>query len=1785
AYQHQEIPFERVVEELAPERSLAHTPLFPVMFVLQNNERGGLRMGTLEMEPLAARSGGEIAKFDLTLALVEDEQGFAGSLSYRTELWERAVVERMAGHLARLGGAVATDASLPVAGVAFIPDEERVQVLAEWGATGHDYPAGACIHDLFAAQARRTPDAVAVVHLGQTLTYAELERASSRLAHALRRRGVGPETRVGVCMRRTPSALVALLGVLRAGGAYVPLDPEIPTARAAFMLEDAGVHIVLTESTLTDRLPEGLDLLSLDGEVASVATAEPEEAPATGVTPENLAYLIFTSGSTGSPKGVAIQHRGAVVLLRFMREVVPAQEWASVLGATSFSFDVSIAEVFGTLCWGGKLVLVDSALDLPSVAEQEVRLVVTVPTAAAELLRRRDIPRSVRAFNLAGEALTAELAQGLYGLGHVDAVRNLYGPTEDTTYSTWTRVPSGSDSVRIGRSVAGSQAYVLDGQMQPQAVGVPGELYLAGEGLARGYSGRPELTAERFVPNPFGEPGSRMYRVMDRARWRLDGELEYLGRTDQQVKVRGFRIELGEVEGVLERHAVVYEAVVVALDDASGGLRLVAYVVPAEGAGGEVPAAELRSHLKAHLPEYMVPSVFVRLSTLPLTASGKVDRRALPAPESAGGAREYMVPSTPTEELLAGIWGDVLGVERVGAEDDFFGLGGHSLLATRVVSRVRQAFGVELPLRALFEAPTVAGLAGRIGLLRAGGEGTQAPPLVALPRDGSALPLSFAQRRLWFIDQLEPGSAAYNMPFPLRMCGAFSLHALERAVTRIVRRHESLRTTFPLLDGEPVQHVAPPAPVWLPVVDLGGVESAAREAELERLASAEARRPFDLAAGPLLRTTVVRLAEEENGVLFTMHHVVSDGWSIGILEREVSTLYRAYSRGEEVNLPELAVQYADYALWQRSWLSGERLDREIGYWKERLDGAPTLLNLPTDRPRPAVPDDAAAREWFSAGSESTAALRALSLREGATLFMTLLSAWQLLLGRYAGQEDVMVGTPIAGRNRLETEGLIGLFINTLVLRADLSRDPSFGDLLHQAREATLGAYQHQEVPFEKLVEELGVERSLTHTPLFQVLFVFQNNERGGLVLDESRLERIAIGPSTVKFDLSLNVTETERGIEGSLSYRRELWDPATITRLVGHFGYLLEQVAADPSRRVSRVSLLRGPERTQVLEARNETAADYPCGLRIHESFAAQAARTPDAVAVVSGDESLTYAELDRAANQVAHVLAARGVGPDALVGICLERGVPVLVAILGVLKAGGAYVPLDPAHPEERLRGLLRDAGAPVLLTQQSLAGRAQGYGGAVLRLDADREEIEAAPAGAPRSGVEAGNLAYVIYTSGSTGMPKGVLVEHRQLANYVQAVTDRIGLEVPLRYALVSTLAADLGNTVLYPTLCTGGTLHVLSREETTESERFAAYLERHEIDVVKIVPSHLAALVAGTEGARGLPRRVLVLGGEAPRGEWVEGLKGRAPGLEVVNHYGPTETTVGVLTHRVDGGASGGRVAETVPLGRPLGNARVYVLDGAGEPVPVGVYGELYVGGAQVGRGYLGRVDLSAERFLPDPFSPEAGARLYRTGDRVRWLAGGEVEFLGRMDHQVKVRGFRVELGEIEAALRGHASVQDAVVLAREDAPGERRLVAYVVAAEGEEVSGADLRAHLTNRLPEYMVPGPVVVLEMLPLTPNGKVDRRALPAPEWSGEAVYVAPRTPAEEMLAGILGEVLRLERVGIDENFFELGGHSLLATRVVSRVRQAFGVELPLRALFEAPTVAGLAGRIGLLRA
>ncbi|HEV2145827.1 MAG TPA: amino acid adenylation domain-containing protein [Longimicrobiaceae bacterium] len=1781
AFNHQDLPFERLVEELAGERSTTHTPLFQVLFALQNNERGELRLGAIVLEELGARD--ESAKFDLSLNGVEGPEGLDLILTFRTELFRAAGAERMLEHLARLLERMVANPGARVDEIPLLSQAERDRVLGEWSGPGEAFPADSTVHERFAAVAKEYGGAPAVTFEGESLSYAELDRRANRLAHALRTLGVGPDIPVGVCLERSLEMVVAILGVLKAGGAYVPLDPSYPAERLAYLLEDSAVAVLVTrERHLGTLPPHRARVLSLDGPLPD----EGDAAPGVPVSADNLAYVIYTSGSTGRPKGAQITHA------HVLRLFAATERWYGFGSGDvwalfhSYAFDFSVWEIWGALLYGGRLVVVpfltsrspDAFREL--LASERVTVLNQTPSAFRQLIAadreadRNDL--SLRLVVFGGEALEpAMLAPWMEKHGcERPRLVNMYGITETTvhvTYRPLTRedVERGSASP-IGVPIPDLRVYVLDRSGNPVPAGVPGELFVGGAGVARGYLERPELTADRFVPDPFGGvAGARMYRSGDRVRWCGDAELEYLGRLDEQVKIRGFRIELGEIEAALFAHPGVREALVLARDNGSGERRLVAFVVPAaEG----VSTAELRGWLRERLPEYMVPAGVTALEAFPLTPNGKLDRRALPSAEAGAPTGGYAAPRTPTEEVVAGIWADVLRIERVGVEASFFQLGGHSLLATRVVARVRSALGVELPLRTLFEAPTVARVAAEVDALRRAGLATQAHPLVPVSRD-RPLPLSFAQQRLWFLDRLDPGSAAYNMPFALRLRGPLRVDVLERGLARVVRRHETLRTVFAEVGGEPAQVVREAGAVVVPVADLRALPAAARPAEALRLAREEAARPFDLATGPLLRSALLRLGDEEWALLLTMHHIAGDGWSLGVLVREVSELYTAGSEGREPALAAIPIQYADYAVWQRGWMTGEVLEAQLAFWREELSGAPSLLELPTDRPRTRAPDARGERAPFGLSAEVTSGLRALSVREGATLFMTLLAGWQLLLSQYAGVEEVCVGTPVAGRTRLETEGLIGLFINTLVVRTELSGAPTFRELLGRVRDRTFRAYQHQEVPFERLVEELQVERTLAHTPLFQVLFILQNNERADVRLGELRVEPLATGAEVAKFDLTLALAEDGDRLGGAISYRAALFDASSVERMLGHLRVLLEAAAADPGRRVGEIALLTGSERRQVVEEWNATEVQIASERPVYVRIAERAARSPDAGAVVSGGESITCAQLEARSNRLARHLRSRGVRAESLVGLYLERGVEMVVAMLAIHKAGGAYVPLDPAYPVERLAYMLRDCGARVLLTQESLAGTLALEGARLVRVDAEQEEIARHSAQALETAASPDSLAYVIYTSGSTGRPKGVMNTHGALLNLLESFGRMLAPGADDVLLALTPLSFDIAALEVFLPLVCGARLVIADRETALDGAKLLREMGAVGATLVQATPATwYMLLAAGWEGGDAL---TALCGGEALQQELAAELLRRAGAAW--NVYGPTETTVWSTAERI-------RSAEApICVGRPLANTGTYVLDGELQAVPVGVVGTLFIGGMGLARGYLGRPELTAERFRPHPFSAEAGARVYDTGDLARLRADGRIEVLGRTDQQVKVRGYRIELGEIEAALNAHPAVERAAVVAVSTGANDRRLVGYVGVKEGAEVSPAELRAHLVERLPEYMVPPAYVVLERLPLTPNGKVDRRVLPAPDVAGMVAgesFIGPRDMVELALARIWEGLLHTSPIGVRDSFFELGGHSLLSVRLMARIEDLTGKRIPLSALFAHPTIERLASAL-----
>ncbi|WP_437756712.1 amino acid adenylation domain-containing protein [Sorangium sp. So ce1389] len=2187
AYAHQELPFELLVEELKPERNLSHSPVFQVMFVLQNAQADETQLADLKLSIFDPDTG--TSMFDMTLFIQEKEDGLAGAVEYNTDLFDEATIARFVVHYRTLLEALGSGPDRRISDLPILDRAERAQCLVAWNETRVEHAGPGTAPALFEAQVERTPDAIAARFEGQSLTYRALDARANQLAAHLAGLGVGQGTLVAVFLDRSLDLLVALLAIQKAGGAYVPMDPSYPHDRLAFMLEDSGAPVVLTEERLASALPpSAATLVVLDRERAAIEAA-PAERPR-GAQAADRAYVLYTSGSTGKPKGVQVTHRALGNFLLSMAREPGLSPDDRLLAVTTVSFDIAGLELYLPLCVGASVELVSR-----EVASDGVALLATLKRSGAtcmqatpatwwSLLEAGLAPGALRKILCGGEALPRELAERLLRTGA--EVWNLYGPTETTIWSAASRVrPAPRDgrsadaACPIGRPIANTQIYLLDRDGRPVPIGVPGELYIGGDGLSIGYLNRPALTAERFVPDPFGGvPGARLYRTGDLARFRPDGAVDFLGRADNQIKLRGYRIETGEIEAVLDQHPAVKASAVVCRDAGLAHKELVAYVVedpafvaqseqgselreqltgewqtiwnetygedreaapaaldtvgwkssytgdllPAEemrewteatagrilalgparvlevgcgtgmillrvaphaqryvgvdfsavvleqlaakveerglahvrlargaateldqlgergfdavvlnsvvqyfpsldylahvieqalallddggaivlgdvrsllhlgmqhasvqlhraspgasrdeiraavqrqvaheqellihpgffaslperlgglagveiqlrrgarwnemskfrydvvlrkgrpsaerapstvdavdasrwasprdglesllagtapdaviveglpnarladdarimawleGAGAEPTAGALRAslaaqpapgvdpedvfrlgeslgyaveiawsgsdpkarfdalfrrggapssalsiidgwprcaaagingwprcvaagsealandplagrreralvqglraHLERHLPAYMVPSRYVRLDAFPLTPNGKVDRKALPAPDQKARAAEQVAPSTEDEARLATIWAEALGVGSVGVTSDFFDLGGHSLLATQVISRIRDAFGIELPLRSLFEARTVQALARE---LRAREPAAAAPALpVRRTAAPGAAPLSFSQQRLWFLDRLEGPSATYNLFGSLRLRGALDAGALGRAFDEIVRRHDVLRTRIVEVDGQAVQVVSDDARCPLSLEDVAGGEDEARAR-----AVALAHRPFDLAGEPPIRAHLLRLGERDHVLVISAHHIATDEWSIRIFLRELSELYGVFARGEASPLPELTVQYADYARWQRAWLEGEARARQVDYWRSRLAGAPRVLELRADRPRPAVQTFRGRTLKFELDAALTRGLRELSRASGATLFMTLLSGFAAFLSRYSGQRDLVVGTPIANRTRSELEPLIGFFVNTLALRVDLGGDPSTTELLARVRASSLEAHDNQDIPFESLVEELQIERDLRHTPLFQAMFILQNAPLSQLGLAGVEVADFEIDSPIARFDLTLSMEETDRALRAGLEYNTDLFDDATAERMVSHLTALLAAMVARPGVPVSRLPMIADAERGALLGDLSGERRAYDGPETVHALFSRQARRAPDAPAIVATRGALTYAELDRRSDRLAARLQAAGVGPEVLVGLFVEDPTEQVVGLLAILKAGGAYLPIDPRYPAERIAFMLDDSQAPVVLTERHLADGLPSRCDAVL-IDADGDS----GAGAPRAAALPDNLAYVIYTSGSTGRPKGVGVSHRAICNLARAQLEQYGIDAGSRLLQLVSLSFDVATSDVVMALLCGAALCVSSQEERAPGEGLVERLAAQRITHLQIPASLLVGLPR-----RELPElRAVVVGGESCP---MDVLQRWRSGRRLFNAYGPTETTVSATIGEI------GPDDVVAHIGRPVPNARVYILDEHLEPVPTGVAGEIYVGGVQVARGYLGQPGVTAERFLPDPHAKEPGARMYRTGDLARYRERGRIEFLGRTDHQIKLHGNRIELGEVEAALSGHPDVAQAVVVVREDRPGQRRLVAYAALAGGSSVDGEALRRHLQAHLPAHMVPGVCVVLGAMPLTPNGKVDRGALPSP---GDAVraadHVAPRTPNEAILARIWADVLGAPDVGVLDNFFALGGDSIISIQVVSRAKQA-GLGLTVKQLFQHQTVAELA--------
>ncbi|MET7395818.1 amino acid adenylation domain-containing protein [Dactylosporangium sp. NPDC005572] len=1774
AYRHDDLPFELLVQRLAPQRDLSRHPLFGLLFAFREEGAGRFRLPGLavEPEPVPWRT----AKFDLTLELTRRaDGGLDGELEYAEALFDRASVQRLAGHYRQMLERVTAAPDTRVDRLDLFGADERAAHGREIaGPQVHNGDAG--LPELIADRARTAPDAIAAEAPGRRVTYAELDAAANRLAHHLRGAGVRRDDVVGVRLPRGIDLVVAVLAIQRAGGAYLPLDSAHPAERTAWMLRDAGARLVVAD----DDAPPPAGEVGVIGlrTARSAIDACPGDAAPVRTDPDGAAYVIYTSGSTGRPKGVVVPHRGITnrVLWAVRRHGLgPADR---MLQKTAVTFDASVWELLGPLVWGGTVVLPepgterDPALMVRALAAGRITVLQGVPSFLRLLAEEPGLDRrtGLRLIFSAGEALAGDLAHRLTERTGAVLV-NTYGPTEcsiDVTAWQYGPADRGAATVAIGRPLDNTRAEVLLAGGTAAPAGVPGELVVSGAGVGRGYLGRPRLTAERFVPDPWGPPGSRAYRTGDVVRRRTDGVLDFLGRADQQVKIRGVRIEPGEVEAALGAHPAIASAAVVPRPGPDGQPRLVAYVVARGPSQPGLAPAELRAFLARSLPETHLPSLYVAVPRMPQTTSGKIDRAALPEP--ADGPAPATAPATrrrrtAAEAGVAALAAEVLGRDDVGVDEDFFDLGGHSLLAVRLVSRLRAELGADLPVRVVFEERTVSRIAARLAD-RGNRSGNRSGDGGIAAHTGPA-PLSSAQQRMWFLQLLEGGSQ-YHVTFGLRLRGPLDVDALGRALRRLFERHGILRTRYaPDPGGGAVQLVESPGEVALPVTDTG-------ESELPAVAGALAARPFDLAARAPVAPHLLRLGGDDHVLLLVMHHIATDAWSDAILARDLAALYRAQTTAEPDRLRPVPVRYADYAAWEQR---GATADEDLAYWRDRLAGlAP--LDLPLDRPRGPVRDPAGAAVTVDLPPGVVGPLLATGRRQGATAFMTFLGLFFALLRRYTGGTDLTIGTPVAGRDHADLHDVAGLFVNTVPVRIDLSDDPTFEALVGRVRDRVLDGLAHAALPFDRLVEHVAPSRDPARLPVCEVMFDLSEEPPAGADWPGLAAAPFAVARTTAKFDLTLALrARADGGYTAELEYATALFDAATATRMAGHL-VTLATAAARPDRRVGRLDLLTPAERDELLRGAAEPVFEGGC---LHEEFEVQAARRPDAIALQHEDERVTYAELSRRSTALARRFAAAGVGPETPVAVHLERSIDAVVTLLGVLKAGGVYVPLGTGQPPGRLAAILDDLRPAVVATHARLRDRLDGVTAPVLAVDAPDTADPAHAAGAPVAlpPGDPDRLAYMIYTSGSTGRPKAVMVTHRSYTHHCRTTAALHGLTADDRGVLLSALTFDLAMEQLAVTLLVGGALTVSDARFWAPSEvpdRLAAAAVTH----VLFTPAYYRQVMDGVRpnDPRLAALRIIHVGGElVTHGDARRWYDAGQP-ARFIGAYGPTEATVVCLTHPAAARDVAGTPPETgLPIGRPLPGTRAYVLDQDLNPVPVGVAGELCVGGARVARGYLRRPALTADRFVPDPFGDRPGERLYRTGDAVRWRPDGTIEFLGRIDAQVKLRGFRIEPGEIEVALGTHPAVAAAAVAVRDLTPGDARLVGYVVPRGGHRLSFHELREHLRDQVPDYMIPNAWLALDELPLNASKKIDRRALPAPRPDDvlqRRGHTAPRDEVEAAIAAAWADLLGVSTVDVTDDFFHLGGHSLLVTRLLARLDDLFGLRIPLRLLFEATTVA-----------
>ncbi|MBP6749936.1 MAG: amino acid adenylation domain-containing protein, partial [Xanthomonadaceae bacterium] len=1757
ALEHQALPFDLVVERINPQRSLAYSPLFQTMFAWQDPPATSLAWSeTVCVEPLGV--GAPNAKFDLSLFVTDNDGLLECSIEYATALFDEATVLRFAGYFVEALRAMTEAPDSALSGLRLHADASP----GEYGER-REYDLSVPAHAYFERHAAERPDAPALVWGLETFAYGDLNLSANRLAHHLRALGVAPDVLVGICAQRSPAMALSVLAILKAGGAYLPLDPEHPAQRLAGMIEDARPRVVLADEAGKAVLAKafaGMTSPPLVLDPVADETAWRDADPgnpdrlAIGLHSNHLAYVIYTSGSTGKPKGVMVEHSGLANYLQFAREAYLPGPITGGVVATPLGFDATLTTFMAPWLAGRPVLLLPNALSetlsglLALFASERPWLFKLTP---AHLDALSELSTGVQANTphilvVGGEQLTAATVRRFRERVLPGAVFvNEYGPTETVVGCTTRTLMAGDalhevHAVAIGRPTANMTVYLLGAHGNPALPGAIGEVHIAGAQMARGYLGRTDLTTERFLSDPFSTRNdARMYRTGDLARRLPDGQLEYVGRNDAQIKIRGYRIELGEIEAALARCAGVLAAVVLAREDVAGDKTLVAYFEPAGETAPEVDS--LRAELASALPDYMVPSIYIRVETWPLTRNGKLDRDALPPPgRDAHDKPDQSPPRDDTERALLAIWQRTLKRDAVGIHDNFFGLGGHSLLAVQLISRIRAEMRMELTLRSVFEAPTIARMA--VVARAAATDLGQSPAVAPRAAAGQVLPLTSAQSQLWLFERLRPAAAAYNVGGAYRLRGALDADALERAFQRLVRRHDALRMMFAERMGRPVQVVQEHADMRLLRTASASVAPQIREAEARRFADEMTILPFDLARPPLLRAALLRFEPDDHVLAICSHHIVSDAWSSSVLYADLWRFYAIECAGGTDAEDAASLGFADIVLQESGDAFRDKCEADIRHWKGALAGTSGLLDLPIDKPRPEVLSASGARWTGALAGDLRDALHALASNEGATLFMALLAVFQSLLSRYTGDADVVVGTPVSRRTAKDRENVVGMLLNTLAMRADFSRDPSFRECLARTRESCLQAFDHADAPIESVIERLRIDRAPGRSPLFQTMFVLRNDGDSSADIECADLRASWIEPAvtTSRFELTCDILECRDGMALTIDYSTDLFVEGTIAQLGAHFESLLRAAVADPDRPLSRLPILSAEETDALLTMGYGGPAEVETDATLHGLFAAQAARTPQADALVEPGRCVSYAEALARANGIGCRLLEIGATRETIVAVLTDRSVDAVLGVLGAHAAGAAYLPLDPTSPDERLQFLLQDANASALLVPATQRARAEALMRALRERDGDASllpmiALDEVPPSHEAPAVErrASDAAYVIYTSGSTGQPKGVLVEHRGAVNLVRGFLARHEF-ADQRLLMIPPLIFDASVGDIFPALACGSAL-VLHPNPTelgaAELERFCDEYRVTAIDAPAALWRRWSEGLAARGAGPHLPHlRLMMIGGESVPIEQVRRFAQITERRAVLcNHYGPTEASVcATLLPTIDGAELGERPSSDLPIGRPLPGVYLYVLDAYGALCPRSVVGELYIGGLGVARGYLGASALTDERFVRDASLGVDASRMYRTGDLVRWNADGTLQFVGRRDHQIKLRGVRIELGEIEAALAVVPGVQMAAVLLREDRPGDKRLVAYVVANADTDASPTSMRAGLAQRLPDAMMPSAYVFLDAMPLNANGKIDRRALPPPgeDDARERAIVAPRTATEETVLAVWREVL-----------------------------------------------------------